>query len=128
MARNIWILLLFIGGTSGLMIFNIIVLGLGDTKFSQDISTALGIYLPIWLVCYLPHMIAGWLILTIKVPASKNQTIAYLGFTVLILLAIQMSFVLDLKLVALGITWVTALFIAWLLRHWILAKAANEKA
>ena len=128
MTRTIWIITLFIGGTASLMIFNIIVLGLGDPKFPKDLETALGFYLPIWLFFYFPHMISVWLILTVKIPVSRNQTITLLGFTVLILLAIQISFMLDFMLLTLAVIWVTALFIAGLLRYRLLPKAANEKA
>jgi hypothetical protein len=119
---------LFIGGAAGFMIFNIIVLGLGDPKFPKGLETALGIYLPIWLVFYIPHMIVGWLMLTVKIPVSRRQTIAFIGYTFLILLAIEISFVLDAKLAVVALTWVAALFIAWLVRLRLLGVELSAKA
>lgn len=128
MTRILWIFSLFISGTAGLMIFNTMVLGLGDSKFPIDFETALGFYLPIWLGFYTPHMIVGLLMLTIKIPASNNRTIATTAFTVLTLSALSISFALDAKVEALAVEWIAALFIAWLFRRWLLGMTKSAEA
>jgi len=120
MTRKLWILLFFIIATAGLMVFNIIVLGLGDPKFSKDLETALVFYFPIWLAFYTPQMVIGWLMFTIKIPMSINQTNAFLVFTILTLLVMEVSFLLDIGLMFLAVEWVSALFVAWLIRRWLL--------
>lgn len=128
MIRTLWIFPLIICGVAGLMTFNIMALGLGDTKFPQNIETALGFYFPIWLLFFTPHMLTGWLMLTINIPSSQKKVIAFIGFIVLILLAIELSFVFDLKLTALAFEWVAVLFIAWLIRRWLQSVSTNENA
>ncbi|MFV1985578.1 MAG: hypothetical protein ACC657_18660 [Thiohalomonadales bacterium] len=120
MTRILWFFLLFIAGTGGLMMFNIMVLGLGDPKFSKDIKTALVFYFPIWLAFFTPHMIAGWLMFTINIPFSQNQSKAFLVFTFLVLLALEVSFIFDAKLVFLVLGFVVALLVAWSIRRWLM--------
>ena len=120
MTRTLWIIPLFIVGVGSLMIFNIMILGLGDPKFPNSIETALGFYFPIWLVLFMPQMIVGWLLLTVNVPASSNQTFTVTGFTILILFATEVSFTLDLNLLAIAAGSVVVLLATWLIRYWLI--------
>ena len=128
MTRSLWIFPLFIISTACLMILNIMVFGLGDPKYPKDIETALGLYFPIWLAFYTPQIVVGWFMLTTKVPVSKTQVNALLFFTLFTLFTFEISFILDTGLMLLAVEWFVAVFVAWLIRRWLLFVKADETA
>ena len=113
MLKTIWIFPVYYFLLALLIIFNVIVLQAGDPKFPSNLHTALTIYLPIWSIVSIPNILAVWSILTFKIPLVAIKPKVIVWFTVAILLALEVSFLLDLKLKGMVIEW--ALLIAALL-------------
>ncbi|WP_041736827.1 hypothetical protein [Colwellia psychrerythraea] len=111
--------LLFLIGVAGLMVINVNIFELGDSKFDKGLGTSLGFYFPIWFVFYLPHIITCMLILNLKIVSTRVQAITLLCFTLMILLVVEISFLLNVKLGAIFVEWVVILLCACFARRWL---------
>ena len=126
MLRTSWILPLFILGAAALIFTNVVLLGLGDTKFEPVADTAFGFYLPIWLVFYSPHVLVGWVVLSLNVPPSRARSLVLFIFTVLVLAFLEASFVLDAGVVSLVIQFFVVLAVAILARNWLKSQVVSS--
>lgn len=122
MTRLLLFFLFYVVGVASLMVFNILVLELGDPKFSKDIKIALGFYFPVWLALFTPHMLIGSLIFTLKTSLSQSHCMALLIFTILIMFLVEVSFVLDAKLLVIALEFVVILLAAWFIRQWLMGR------
>jgi len=126
MLKTSWVVPIFILGASALIFTNVVLLGLGDSKFEPVADTAFGFYLPIWLVFYSPHLLVGWVVLSINVPQSRSRGMVLFFFTVLILAFLEASFVLDAGVVSLVVEFFVVLAVAFLARNWLQRQAVPE--
>jgi len=123
MLKTTWVVPIVVLGASALMYINVVVLGLGDSKFEPVAATAFGFYLPIWLVFYSPHVLVGWVVLSFNVPASRARSAVLMIFSVLVLAFLEASFVLDAGVVSLVIQFLVVLATAFLARNWLQRQA-----
>jgi hypothetical protein len=119
MLRTSWVVPLFILGASALIFTNVVLLGLGDSKFEPVPDTAFGFYLPIWLALYSPHILVGWVVLSFNVPPSRARGVVLFVFTFLVLTFLEASFILDAGVVSLVAQFFVALAVTFLARNWI---------
>ena len=123
MLKTAWVVPLFVLGASALIFTNVVLLGLGDSKFEPVADTAFGFYLPIWLVFYSPHLLVGWIVLSLNVPHSRSRGMVLFFITVLILAFLEASFVLDAGVVTLVIQFFVVLAVSFLARNWLQRQA-----
>jgi hypothetical protein len=126
--KTLWIVPVFVVGAAALIAFNVVVLELGDSKFDKSLETACGFYLPIWLVLYSPHILTGWLVLSLGVRGTPRQHLAVSAYALMVLIALQMSFVADGDLVDLGVEWIALAALSWVARRLLKKLESRDPA
>ena len=118
MLKTVWVLPSFIFGMAALTWINIFLLGRGDPKFGQTYY-AFRFYLAIWLIGLAPHLLTGWLVLSVKVRRSRMQAVILAAYISVLLAMFELFFVVDAKWPVLCATWLGSTLVAIRLRKYL---------
>ncbi|REJ74829.1 MAG: hypothetical protein DWQ36_13960 [Acidobacteria bacterium] len=115
----------YLGGVAVAMWVNTSLLCLGDAKFDAGCG-GFELYFPLWALSYVPPVVLALVLARPREAASSTGRKLLLSiYLVLILAALEASFVADIGLAGLGIVWLALAFAFFFLRSLVSRSAPD---